>query len=201
MIGRLEGAVVHRDPSAGQVILDVNGVGYELRVSMQTMANIAEVGTTCTLFVHTHTAQDQLTLFGFGDLEERAMFRLLTSVPKVGPRNAMAVLGGLPLAELAQCIDADDSTRLTRIPGIGKRTAEQIALTLGGKMVPFLVDAGSPAPTPVDDPRVDRASEALIAMGWKPKPVGKALQAVAGEVDEKASVEELIRAALAELMG
>ena len=134
MIGWIQGEIISRDPAAGLVVLDVRGVGYELRVSLQTLADVPGPDEPLALWVHTHVREDQIALYGFSKQEERSMFRLLTSVPKVGPKNALATLGGLPLAELVACIAEGDAKTLTKTPGIGKRTAEQIVLTLRDKL-------------------------------------------------------------------
>ena len=93
MIGRLKGIVEVRDPTRGQVVLDVGGVGYEVQVSLQTLAMVPDPGEACSLWIHTHVREDILALYGFATERERQLYRLLTSVPKVGPRHAIATLG------------------------------------------------------------------------------------------------------------
>jgi len=216
MIGWLRGRVVRRDPAAGVVILESNGVGWELHVSIQTLAGVPEVGAQVELWIHTNVREDAITLFGFANEREKQLFRMLTSVPKVGPRNAIAVLGGFPVLELVECIAASESAKLVKIPGIGKKTAEQIVLTLGDKVVTVLelmrAEAGRPAPTPDDGedvaapPATDLgadAREVLLSLGWKAKPVDRALAAVLDELDADAdagNLDALVRATLAKLM-
>lgn len=205
MIGWLSGIVVHRDPKQGIVILNVGGVGYELRVSLQTLAEIGEVDELCTLWVHTYAREDVLALFGFSTLAEKQLFLLLTGVPKVGPRHAMAVLGGFPLAELVDHLAQGREDMLTRIPGIGKKTAEQILLSLGDKVAGLaaeLAGASAPAPakTKVEQPElVAEARQVLVDLGWRAKEVDAALAKIAG-AEASASLDELVRKALAQLM-
>ena len=104
MIGHLRGSVLVRDALTGTIVLDVGGVGYQLTVSWQTFAEVPDEGQECALWVHTYVREDALALFGFIRPEERRMFQLLTSVPQVGPKNAVAVLGGFPLIELIEAI-------------------------------------------------------------------------------------------------
>jgi Holliday junction DNA helicase RuvA len=201
MIGWLCGVVALRD-AAGVVVLDAGGVGYELRVSLQTMVGVPEVGERCTLHVHTHAREDQLTLFGFATVEEKRLFRLLTSVPKVGPRNALGVLGGFPVAELVECISDGDHPKLRKIPGIGPKTAEQITLTLGDKLG-GLIDVGEGGGTPLvprgpDEDLHEAAKTVLVSLGWKAKAVERVLSA--DEVPAGASLDEVVRATLARLM-
>jgi holliday junction DNA helicase RuvA len=216
MIGWLRGTVVHRLPAAGVVIVQSGGIGWELQVSLQTLAGVPDEEQEVELWVHTNVREDAIQLFGFSDEREKQLFRLLTSVPKVGPRNALAVLGGFPVLELVECIAAGESAKLVKIPGIGKKTAEQIVLTLSDKAVTLLelmrVESGrapSQAELPSETPDALAAAMAvaardvLISLGWKPKPVEKALASVLEELGDAAhdiSLDALVRPALAKLM-
>ena len=213
MIGWLQGRVIRRDPPAGRVIVEAGGVGYELLVSIQTFAEVPDEGERVSLWVHTNVREDAITLFGFADEQEKRLFRMLTAVPKVGPRNAIAVLGGFPARELAECIAAGESGKLVKIPGIGKKTAEQIVLTLQDKVVTLLellrARAGEPSAQPelpVDDAAEALAGEArevLVSLGWKGKAVDRALAQVLEELGEAAgdsNLDALVRATLARLM-
>jgi Holliday junction DNA helicase RuvA len=203
MIGWLNGTVRARDPIAGEVILDVGGVGYQITVSLQTLAAVPEIGQPCTLWIHTHVREDLLALFGFGDPIERRAFRLLIGVPQVGPKLAIAVLGGFPLAELLAAIETEQRLLLERIPGVGKRTAERILLDLKDKVAP-LRDATGPSPSPADSgvhlssTFADDARAVLVNLGWKVKDVDVAL----GKADDgkPATLDALVRRALAHLM-
>lgn len=216
MIGWVRGRVVLRLPAAGVVIVDSAGIGWELHVSIQTLASVPEQGQIVELWVHTVVREDAIALFGFADEREKQLFRMLTSVPKVGPRNAIAVLGGLPTLELVESIAAGDSGKLVRIPGIGKKTAEQIVLTLSDKAVNLLalirVESGTtPSQTELPAATAEElaaelvvgARDVLLSLGWKLKPVDKALETVLvelGDAAEGANLDTLVRAALAKLM-
>lgn len=208
MIGWLSGKVLVRDATTGEVVVDVGGVGYQLAVSWQTMAALPEVGQPCELWVHTHVRAEALALFGFATKAERTMFRLLTSVPQVGPKNAIGVLGGFPLSELLTAIADGERGTLERIPGVGKRTAERILLDLKERVEPLrmvsTVSGKRPQPSEPErdeDPAVTEARAVLVNLGWKAKPVDTALEKTAAELDGALELEPLVRGALAKLMG
>jgi Holliday junction DNA helicase RuvA len=208
MIGWLRGKVHVRDVARGEVVLDVGGVGYLVAVSWQTLADVPEVGQVCALWIYTHVREEALNLYGFAMPAERDMFRLLTGVPQVGPKLAVAVLGGFPLVELLGAIAAGERATLERIPGIGRRTAERILLDLKDKVVPLLesLQGGErPAPpaAPASDDRLrEEAREVLVNLGWKPKPVEAALDKAIKAADELGghTLDGLVRRALAQLM-
>jgi Holliday junction DNA helicase RuvA len=206
VIGWLGGTVLVRDPTAGEVVIDAGGVGYQVAVSWQTFAQVPEAGARAELFIHTHVREDALALFGFATTAEKRMFRLLTSVPQVGPKMALGVLGGLPLPELCAAISAGERATLERIPGVGKRTAERIILDLKEKVIAVLEGLGGgtkvPAAAPVRGEGLqEEAAGVLVNLGWKPKPVEAALQKVAEDAGEGATLDDLVRRALAVLMG
>jgi Holliday junction DNA helicase RuvA len=215
MIGWLKGKVVRRNPAAGVIIVEAQGVGWELQVSLQTLAGVPPEGQVVELWVHTNVREDAIQLFGFADEREKQLFRMLTSVPKVGPRNAVAVLGGLPVLELVESIAAGESAKLVKIPGIGKKTAEQIVLTLGDKALTLLevmrvdriASGGGPAqpelPSEAASELAVAARDVLLSLGWKPKPVEKALAQVIDELGpaaKGATLDALVRPTLARLM-
>jgi Holliday junction DNA helicase RuvA len=213
VIGWIRGTVVRRQPAAGVVIVESQGVGWELHVSIQTLAGVPAEGELVELWVHTNVREDAIQLFGFASEREKQLFRMLTSVPKVGPRNAVAVLGGFPVLELVECIAAGESAKLVKIPGIGKKTAEQIVLTLGDKVVTLLehirLESGEQPVQPELSPQEHgdelqaAAREVLLSLGWKAKVVDKALAAVLDELGDEArgaDLDALVRAALAKLM-
>jgi Holliday junction DNA helicase RuvA len=207
MIGWLRGKVRARDVSRGEVVLDVSGVGYVALVSWQTLAAVPEEGGLCELWVHTHVREDALALYGFATIAEREVFRLLTSVPQVGPKLAVTVLGGFPLAELLGAIASAERTTLERIPGIGRKTAERILLDLKDKVVPLLEllqgtgRPAAPATAPGGEGTLrEEAREVLVGLGWKPKPVEAALDKVLAEDAGSTTLDGLVRRALAQLM-
>lgn len=203
MIGWLSGTVRARDPLAGEVILDVGGVGYQITVSLQTLGAVPEIGETCTLWIQTHVREDVLALFGFADPTERRAFRLLIGVPQVGPKLAIAVLGGFPLGELLAAIEAEHRTLLERIPGVGKRTAERILLDLKDKVAPLREAIGAavgPADSGVHPSSsfADDARAVLVNLGWKAKDVDAAL--TKADDGQPGTLDALVRRALAHLM-
>ena len=201
MIGRLTGKVVAQEADGG-VMVDVGGVGYELSVPLGTLgrAHTDDSGRV-TLWVHTHVREDALSLFGFADASERAAFRMLIGVSNVGPKIAVAVLGALPVGELARAVARRDLAAMTSIPGIGKKIAERLLLELRDKLtVPIPAAGATPAGGPTAERHETNGTErlrgALTGMGFKP---GEADRAVAtlGERSRDAPFEDLMREALA----
>lgn len=208
MIGWLSGVVRFRDVQRGEVVLDVGGVGYLVTVSWQTLADVPQRAESCELWIHTHVREESLQLFGFSQPAERDAFRLLTGVPQVGPKLAVAVLGGFPLPELLAAIEGGERATLERIPGVGKRTAERILLDLKdkvGRLLEALPRSGEAAPAtePRDDgdERLrDEARLVLVNLGWKAKVVDAALETALTLPGANESLDGLVRRALAQLM-
>lgn len=147
MIGYLRGTIFEKSPN--QLILDANGVGYEILIPISTYTAIGDIGKSASLRIHTHVREDALQLFGFATTEEKALFERLISVSGIGPKLAITVLSGLPAGELLQAIRTSDLQTLVRIPGIGKKTAERIVLELRDKVAHIQADGkASPAVTP-----------------------------------------------------
>ena len=132
MIGRLSGTLISKNPP--QVLLEVAGIGYEIDVPMSTFYNLPATGEAVTLHTHLVVREDAHVLYGFATLEERAVFRKLIRISGVGARTALSVLSGLSVADLAQAVTLQDTARLTKVPGIGKKTAERLLLELKGKL-------------------------------------------------------------------
>lgn len=132
MIGRLKGTLLEKAPPA--ILLDVSGVGYEVDVPMSTFCNLPEAGAEVTLLTHFVVREDAMLLYGFATAAEREAFRALIRISGVGPRIALAVLSGLTVEQLASAVEAGEAGLLTRIPGIGKKTAERLILELKGKL-------------------------------------------------------------------
>jgi Holliday junction DNA helicase RuvA len=159
MIGRLTGNLLEKAPP--QVLIDVRGVGYEVDVPMSTFFNLPAVGEACTLFTHFIVREDGQFLYGFGTEAERFAFRQLVKVSGVGARTALAVLSGLSVDDLAQAIACQETGRLTKVPGIGKKTAERLLLELKGKFSDAL-----PAVRPVAGDARHDILNALLALGY-----------------------------------
>jgi Holliday junction DNA helicase RuvA len=164
MIGRLTGTLVEKNPP--QILLDVQGVGYEVDVPMSTFYNLPGAGERVVLFTHLAVREDAHQLFGFGSEPERRAFRQLLKISGVGARTALSVLSGLSVAELAQAVTMQDTGRLTKIPGIGKKTAERLLLELKDKL-------GADVTTAVGVHRAPPAAadilNALLALGYSDK--------------------------------
>ena len=187
MIGRLSGTLVEKNPP--QILLDVQGVAYELDVPMSTFYNLPNPGEALTLFTHLVVREDAHLLFGFGSETERRAFRQLIRISGVGARTALSVLSGLSVAELAQAVTVQDTGRLTRIPGIGKKTAERLLLELKDKLgAEIAVVAGAARPAPVSADVLN----ALVALGYSDKEAAHAVK----QLPEGIAVADGIRHAL-----
>ena len=190
MIGRLSGTLLNKSPP--QILLDVQGVAYEVDVPMSTFYNLPDTGGKVTLFTHLVVREDAHLLYGFGSEHERRAFRLLTRISGIGAKIALAVLSGLSVAELAQAITLQESGRLTRVPGIGKKTAERILLEMKDKLGADLstaVGVHRPAPASSD------ILNALIALGYSDKEAVAAVK----DLPEGIAVSDGIRQALKRL--
>jgi Holliday junction DNA helicase RuvA len=173
MIGRLSGTLLEKNPP--QLLLDVQGVAYEVDVPMSTFYNLPATGERVTLYTHLVVREDAHLLFGFGSENERHAFRQLTKVNGIGARTALSVLSGLSVAELAHAITMQESGRLTKIPGIGKKTAERILLELKDKLGAQLTTAVGINRTP---PASSDVLNALFALGYNEKEALSAVKAL-----------------------
>ena len=175
MIGRLTGLLAEKSPP--QLLIDVNGVGYEVDVPMSSFYNLPGLGEKVTLLTHFVVREDAQVLFGFLTHEERATFKKLVKISGVGPRMALSILSGLSVNELAQAVAQQDSARLTKVPGIGKKTAERLLLELKGK----LGDALS-APVSITQGAQSDILQALLALGYSDREAAVALKALPVDV-------------------
>jgi Holliday junction DNA helicase RuvA len=191
MIGRLSGLLVEKN--APMVVLDVHGVGYEVQLPMSSFFNLPGLGEKVSFLTQLVIREDAHLLFGFLTEDERMGFRELVKVSGVGARTALAVLSGLSIAELRQAIALQEAGRLTRVPGIGKKTAERILLELKGKLADALPAASGGHSQP--DTRAEIV-QALCALGYSEKEALLAAKAVPGE----SSVTDGLRLALKSLM-
>jgi Holliday junction DNA helicase RuvA len=175
MIGKLTGILSEKNPP--QVLVDCNGVGYEVDVPMSTFYNLPANGEKVSLLTHFVVREDAQILFGFGTASERATFRLLIKISGVGPRMALGILSGLSADELARAVSDQDAGRLTKVPGIGKKTAERLLLELKGKLG---ADLG-PHLFSTPDHQSD-ILQALLALGYNDKEAAAALKALPVDV-------------------
>ena len=187
MIGRLRGTVAAKSPP--QVLLDVQGVGYEVDVPMSTFCALPGLGEPATLLTHFVVREDAQILFGFLSNEEREAFRQLIKISGVGPRTALSLLSGLSVADLAAAVAQQEAGRLVKVPGIGKKTAERLLLELKGKLADALPGHGGQTA-----PRTDIA-QALLALGYSEKEAEAALKSLPVDI----GVSEGIKLALKSL--
>lgn len=190
MIGRLTGRVVSEE-ATGTVVLDVNGVGYEVFTPVGSVSRAAREAERVTLHVHTHLRQDTLDLFGFASEAERRLFRLLILVPNVGPKTALGTLSALPVEDLRRAVAQGDLARLTKVPGIGKKTAERLLLELKGKLAEVL-PAASAAATVAGDNRHDILN-ALLALGYSDKEAQLALKPLPADIGTSDGIRQALK--------
>jgi len=188
MIGRLSGLLAEKSPP--QLLIDAHGVGYEVDVPMSTFYNLPALGEPVTLLTHFVVREDAQVLFGFLTHEERATFRQLVKISGVGPRTALSILSGLSVTELAQAVSLQDSGRLVKVPGIGKKTAERLLLELKGKLG---ADLGAPASRA--NPAQTDILQALVALGYSDREAAATLKTLPADV----GVSEGIKLALKSL--
>jgi holliday junction DNA helicase RuvA len=194
MIGRLRGTLLHKQPP--HLLLDVQGVGYEVEVPMSTFYELPAEGGVVTLFTHLLVREDAHLLCGFATVAERALFRSLIKVSGVGAKLALAILSGISAEGFARCVQNQDAATLTRLPGIGKKTAERLIIEMRDRLEGFTglaVGAAGLAAGPVPDNPVEDAVSALVALGYKPPEASRLVRAV--ECADLPS-EEIIRRAL-----
>ena len=192
MIGFLRGKLVAKQPP--QLLIDINGVGYEVEAPMTTFYDLPETGAEIVLHTHLVVREDAHILFGFAKLSDRALFRSLIKISGVGPRMALGILSGMSADAFVRCIQDNDSAALTRVPGVGKKTAERLVVELrdrlgksdgGGVGLPSMISSPTNA--------IEEAVSALIALGYKPP---DASRMVRGIESKDLGVEEIIRRAL-----
>jgi len=188
MIGRLSGTLLEKNPP--QLLVDVGGVGYEVDVSMSTFYNLPGVGEKVVLFTHQAIREDAHLLFGFGNAEERAVFRQLIKITGVGARTALSILSGMSIADLAQAVTLQEAGRLVKVPGIGKKTAERLLLELKGKLG---ADIGAGGVHAVPDAQSDILN-ALVALGYSDKEALLALKTVPAGATVSDGIKQALKA-------
>ncbi|MDH5833072.1 Holliday junction branch migration protein RuvA [Luteimonas kalidii] len=191
MIGRLKGVLVHKQPP--WLVVDVHGVGYELEAPMSTFYDLPEVGREVSLFTHYAQKEDSVSLYGFLSEAERRLFRDVQKVTGIGAKIALAVLSGASVNQFALLVQSGDVTALTRIPGIGKKTAERIVVELRDRAADLAIGpvGGPGGPLPADP--LSEATIALQQLGYKPAEAQKMAKAAASDGDR---AETIIRKAL-----
>ncbi len=189
MIGRLRGTLLSKMPPT--LLIEVGGVGYDVEAPLSTFAVLPQVNQEAVLHTHLAVREDAQVLYGFATLAERDLFRDLIKVSGIGAKLALTILSGTDADELARCVRDDDVAALTRLPGIGRKTAQRLLVELRDRMPDELTGSGGAASRP-QSPEND-AREALISLGFKPDDAARRLREVA---DPSLSAEELIRRAL-----
>ena len=191
MIGRLKGIVIHKQPP--WLVVDVHGVGYELEAPMSTFYELPEVGREVALFTHYAQKEDSVSLYGFLSEAERRLFRDVQKVTGIGAKIALAILSGASVADFARLVQTSDVTALTRIPGIGKKTAERIVVELRDRASAFAGTGTTLAGKPVPTDPLGEAILALQQLGYKPAEALRMAEKAQADGDD---VEAIIRKAL-----
>jgi holliday junction DNA helicase RuvA len=201
MIGQLRGQLLQKKPN--HLLLDVQGVGYEVQIPLTTFYELPDEGQEVILRIHTHVREDMLALYGFRTQREKDLFLKLISISGIGPKLAVAILSGAQVEELAHAISQGDLSRLTAIPGVGRKTAERLVLELKGQISQFLVpESGqvSRAQEKLDTLQEDIVS-ALVNLGYGRPAAEKALLATVRGNDSPQTFEDLLRNTLRRLAG
>jgi Holliday junction DNA helicase RuvA len=201
MIGQLQGIILEKQPP--QLLLEVNGVGYEIDASMNTFYHLPEVGQSIVLYTHFVVREDAQLLYGFHNKDERSLFRTLLKVNGVGPKLALTILSSIDPNEFIRCVMNNDTDSLVRLPGVGKKTAERLIIEMRDKVSNLhQAEPMRAALSPHDDnfsrnQTTQDAISALIALGYKPPAASRAVSKVD---DGKMTSEELIRQSLREMV-
>ena len=187
MIGKLTGTLLEKNPP--EVLVDCNGVGYEVQVPMSTFYNLPNLGERVSLLTQFIVREDAQLLYGFGSTEERQTFRELIKISGVGPRTALSILSGLGVGDLAQAVTLQEAGRLVKVPGIGKKTAERLLLELKGKLG---ADIGVKA-SASNESQVD-ILQALLALGYNDKEAAIALKALPADIGVSDGIKMALKA-------
>lgn len=202
MIGRLTGILIEKQ--APEILLDVQGVGYELLMPMTSFYNLPEIGQSVTLFTHFVVREDAHLLFGFGQKNDRSLFRELIKTNGVGPKLALAILSAMSVNDFAYAIEREELSKLIKIPGIGRKTAERLLVELKGKFKgqqqDFFIESNqlsAPSQPSAQDSASEEAISALIALGYKPADAEKMVKKIAkADLSSEQLIREALKAAL-----
>jgi holliday junction DNA helicase RuvA len=206
MIGRLSGKIIEKQPP--QLLVDVNGLGYEVQASMATFYDLPELGQKVILHTHLVVREDAQILYGFSTLQERLFFKQLIKINGVGPKLALTILSGISSSEFVTAVQNDDLTRLVRLPGIGKKTAERLIVEMRDRITQWMVETDASNMDTIEKPSgainnqqhnpVQEAISALISLGYKQADANKM---VSGLNKDNQSSEQLIKSALKNSIG
>jgi holliday junction DNA helicase RuvA len=193
MIAHLRGRLIAKHPN--QAIVETGGVGYDVVISVPTFSELPSAGGEVALHIHTHVREDQIALFGFVRPEEKQLFEKLLSVSGIGPKLAITILSGMAAPDMVAAIKGNDVAKLTRIPGIGKKTAERMVLELRDKLKDFGATPSAPPASPVEEDVLS----ALLNLGYQRPAAERALSIAAKNGDAAGSFDALFKQALAAL--
>ncbi len=199
MIGMLRGTLTER--CLPDILIEVQGVGYEVQVPLNTLATLGEIGSNVKLYTHFVVREDAQQLYGFIDKTSRSLFRSLIKVNGVGPKLAMAILSSMDVKHFVQAVQQHDSQALVRVPGVGKKTAERLVIEMSDRLkewetavdMPFELQSADNLPSDVQGQQLQEAESALVSLGYKPAQATKTLNQIKQQAN---STEELIRLAL-----
>ncbi len=198
MIGHLRGVLIDKRPN--QVLVDVGGVGYQVQIPLSTFYQLGDLRAEVTLLVYTHVREDQLALYGFLTAREKHFFEMLLSASGVGPSLALKILSGMSVDELLPAIKQGDLAQLTRIPGVGKKTAERVVVELRDKMAALEATGAAARPaTPGRDGIEGDVISALINLGYERRGVERAVEEARRSKEAAANFESLLKASLQRL--
>ncbi len=197
MIGRLRGTLIAKRPPV--LLIDVQGVGYEVEAPMSTIYELGETGTDVIVHTHLSVREDAQQLFGFASMAERDLFRVLIRINGVGGKLALAILSTIPPADFTRVVEEGDVTALTRVPGIGKKTAERLVVEMRGRTDALIASGRSDGRSLEVKPQGahSEATDALVALGYKPAEAGRMVQKVAeAGMDSEAIIRAALRSAM-----
>jgi Holliday junction DNA helicase RuvA len=192
VIAQISGTLAQKIP--GEIIVDVNGIGYQILIPLNVFYGLPEIGGRVSLQVYTHVREDALQLFGFRDGAEKQIFLLLTAVSGIGPKLAINILSGIPANELAQALKQGNQLRLVAIPGVGKKLAERMIVELKDKLMTLPSDASTSRPVESESQLMQDAVSALVNLGYRRAEAENNIRAVLKEGD--ASLENILKEAL-----
>jgi holliday junction DNA helicase RuvA len=193
VIAHLRGKLISKHPN--QAIVECGGVGYDVTISVPTFSDMPAAGAEVALFIHTHVREDALALFGFRRADEKQLFEKLIAVSGIGPKLAITILSGMPTEQMVGAIRGNDIARLTKIPGIGKKTAERMVLELRDKLGDFGSTPEAPPVTPIEDDVLS----ALVNLGYQRPAAERAVATAARSANGKLAFDTLFRDALGAL--
>ena len=194
MIANLKGKLTHKSPV--EIVVDVNGVGYQVFVSLTTFYALPELESEVFLGIHTHMREETLKLFGFYTVDEKKIFEKIIAVNKVGPKLALTILSGMPPNDLMTAIDSNDVGKLSTIPGIGRKTAERLILEMRDKLAGLSLEFSLTENSLTRNELFDDALSALVNLGYKKNPAEQVLKKVYSKREKESSLESLIKESL-----